>query len=201
MPSDREFATLTGRAFDLVRTCERWGQTWGFPLWVAGAALLATVSMSAPVTAILVMATMMAPRRWRSVAIAGALGSAIGSTGLLLVFHHVGWTQVLAWFPGIGDTPYWRQLADWIGHYGLWALFVVAALPMPQTPAIVFLAMHRPEILPTLLAILAGKLLRYAVVCGATAIVPRALGGLRAGTRTETGTTLLAASDDAGEDR
>jgi len=49
----------------------------------------------------------------------------------------------------------------WVGEYGVIALFFVAALPLPQTPALLFCALTRQPLLEVLAAVLLGKLLKY----------------------------------------
>ena len=120
-----------------------------------------TASMSVPVTAMLVPAVLLAPRHWRSIALQSAFGSAIGATLLVELFHDLGWAQVYQLFPSMLDSDTWQQVLAWVGEYGVIALFFVAALPLPQTPALLFCALTRQPLLEVLAAVLLGKLLKY----------------------------------------
>jgi membrane protein YqaA with SNARE-associated domain len=48
-----------------------------------------------------------------------------------------------------------------VSAYGTWALLVVAATPLPQTPALMVTAIARLPVLEILLALFLGKLLKY----------------------------------------
>ena len=73
-------------------------------------------------------------------------GSALGATLLVLLFHHLGWAQLHALFPAMLDSPGWQRAVAWTGDYGVIALFAIAALPLPQTPALIFFAITEPPV-------------------------------------------------------
>jgi hypothetical protein len=127
-------------------------------------ALLLTVSMTVPVTTMLLPTVLLAPRRWRAVVCAGAIGSALGATLLAIAFHHLGWAQMYAAFPALEQSARWVEIMNWTRLYGVFALFAVAALPLPQTPALVFCAITDLPTVEVFAAILAGKLIKYGVL-------------------------------------
>lgn len=133
----------------------------GLLLTCMGLSLLGTLTAAYPVTAIVVPATLLAPRRWWAISAASALGSAMGATLLVAVFHYYGWTMVYDWFPALATDPDWARVMAWAADYGIAALFVIAATPLPQTPALIFFGVshaHYPGIFG---AMLAGKLIKY----------------------------------------
>lgn len=131
-----------------------------------------TVSMTVPVTSALIPAVLLAPQRWRSIALQSALGSACGATLLLLLFHHLGWTQLHAQFPVMLDSAGWQRAVSWTGDYGVLALFAIAALPLPQTPALLFCAIAQLPAAQVFAAVLCGKLIKYAVIASLAAAFP-----------------------------
>lgn len=144
----------------------------GFPLVVGLSALAVTLTMSVPFASVLVFAVLLSRRRWWIIAMASAVGSSIGGLILYLVFHHLGWNQLVAWYPDIATTRSWRDATVWVSRYGGWALLVVAASPLPQTPALAFAAVSRLPIAEVLAALLLGKLLKYTVYAWLVARFP-----------------------------
>jgi membrane protein YqaA with SNARE-associated domain len=153
------------------------------PLLPAVAGVLAfglTLSMTVPVTSALVPAVLLAPRRWRGIVILSSLGSAIGATVLVIAFHHLGWAQIYAAFPEFARSARWQEVARWTAGYGVLALFAVAALPLPQTPALALCAISRLPEAEVMIAILVGKLIKYAVVAGFAVVFPERFQAMRA---------------------
>ncbi|KDP86360.1 hypothetical protein CF70_007780 [Cupriavidus sp. SK-3] len=132
-----------------------------YPVLVGGLALLATLSMCVPVVPLLSAAVLLNARRWKVVALCAALGSGVGALILYVVFHHLGWVQLLNYMPELTRSPKWVTIAGWTENYGLAALLVIAASPLPQTPALVFVALAELSPLAVFAAIFSGKLAKY----------------------------------------
>jgi len=145
--------TAIGRSLDTRR----------LPLVVGAVAFTLTLAMSLPFASVLLLVVFLQPHRWRAIAISSALGASSGGLVLYLVFHHLGWNQLVAWYSDLATARSWRDATTWLGTYGGWALFVIAASPLPQTPAIAFAAIARLPVAEVLAALLAGKLLKYGV--------------------------------------
>lgn len=146
------------------------------PAFLATCALLAfagTVSALFPVTAMIVPAALLAPPRWRRIALFSAIGSAVGATVLVLVFHHLGWSQVYGHFPEMLAHPTWVRVMRWAEHYGVPALFAIAVSPLPQTPALIFFGVARHDYAGVALAMFAGKLVKYGVLAWAASRFPQ----------------------------
>ena len=139
-------------------------------------ALAGTLSAAYPITSVVVPAALLAPRRWSGIAVVTALGSAIGATTLLLFFHHLGWAQLYQRYPELAAHAGWGRMMDWSRDYGSLVLFAVAALPLPQTPALAVFAITRPAYPYAFLALLAGKLCKYLLFAWLAAHAPQHLG-------------------------
>ena len=131
-----------------------------------------TVSMTVPVTSALIPAVLLSPRRWRSIALQAAFGSALGATLLVLLFHHLGWVQLHAQFPAMLESTGWQRVIAWTVEYGVIALFAIAALPLPQTPALIFFAITEQPVAQIFLAVLLGKLIKYFLLAMLAAMFP-----------------------------
>jgi membrane protein YqaA with SNARE-associated domain len=132
-----------------------------FPFLVAGIALLLTVSMSLPFTSILIVAVLLRSDRWKEIVVLSSVASAAGGLVLYVIFHHLGWPYLIDAYPDLMQSKAWTDATRWVPTYGAWALLVVAASPLPQTPALIFTAVSSlpPSIVFT--ALFFGKLLKY----------------------------------------
>lgn len=150
----------------------------GHRLLVACMALSFTGTLTAawPVTAVVVPATLMSAGKWRAISLVSALGSAVGATVLMLVFHHLGWTQLYERFPDLVTNPSWAKVVTWASNYGTIALFLIAASPLPQTPALMFFGALRPDYAGVFVAMLAGKLLKYGAFAWTSSHFPERVG-------------------------
>ncbi len=132
-----------------------------YPLVIGCIALALTVSMTIPFASILIAAVLLRRDKWKAIATVSSLGSATGGLFLYLIFHHLGWNQVVEAYPDLVQSKAWQDATRWVSEYGVWALFALAALPLPQTPALIFTAVSRLPPLSVFLALLAGKLIKY----------------------------------------
>lgn len=156
----------------LQRLLRRAAEGHGFLLTCAGLALAGTVSAAYPVTAVVVPAALLVPRRWRQVALFSTLGSALGATLLVAAFHHMGWAQIYDRFPELASHAAWNRIMAWVSHYGTAALFLIAVSPLPQTPALIFFGIAQPDFLSVFVAMLAGKMVKYGLFAWVAARFP-----------------------------
>ncbi|MDZ5455652.1 YqaA family protein [Azohydromonas lata] len=156
----------------LLRALTRHAQRHSFPLVVAAMATAATLSMSVPFASILVAAVLLAPGRWFMLALGGSVGSALGAALLYLVFHHLGWARFFDSYPEVVRSAAWADATRWLGTYGTPALLLISALPLPLTPALMFAAISRLPVAEVIVALWAGKLLKYVVYAWLAAAFP-----------------------------
>ena len=143
-----------------------------YPLLVGLVAFGATVSMSVPFGSILVVAVLLRRDKWLRIAILSSVGSALGGLVLYVVFHHLGWNSLVARYPDIVRSEAWAHATHWLSSYGIAALSLIAALPLPQTPALMFAGIARLPVIWVLLALLLGKIVKYTVYAWAVARFP-----------------------------
>lgn len=134
-----------------------------FPSLVGACAFLVTITLTLPVELVVAIGVLISPMRWLAIGFRAAIGSSLGSVGLYLGFHHLGWNLLIAWYPDVATTKFWVQSTAWLSEYGAVALFALMALPLPipKTPALAFVAIYRMPIYEAVLAIGLGKLLKY----------------------------------------
>ncbi|MBI5781887.1 MAG: VTT domain-containing protein [Rhodocyclales bacterium] len=146
-----------------MRTLLRRADRPAFPAVVGAVAVAATVSMSVPFSTLLVAAVLMARRRWIAIAVWASLGAALGAALLYLVFHHLGWARLFDAYPDVVRSTAWSDATRWLSTYGVLALLVIAATPLPLTPALMFAGISRLPIVEVVLALWIGKLAKYLV--------------------------------------
>lgn len=129
--------------------------------WVALASLGLTLLPSLPFGVVLVTAVLLDNRRWVRIWQLSSLAAAAGSLILFVFFHSLGWDQVVTRFPDIAQSGVYVTVSAWVARWGVWALFVVTVIPLPQTPALAVCAIADQPLPLALLALLAGKGLRY----------------------------------------
>lgn len=134
-----------------------------FPFLVGLCAFLVTITLTLPVELLVVISVLVSPARWIAIGLFAAVGSSLGSLGLYLAFHHLGWNLLIEWYPDIARSKLWAGSIRWLSEYGVVALFALMAvpLPIPKTPALAFVAIYRMPIYEVILAIGLGKILKY----------------------------------------
>jgi len=66
----------------------------------------------------------------------------------------------------------WLQASAWLSEWGLYALFAIAALPLPQTPAVAFAALVPLSPPGVFAALFLGKLVKYGLYAWGTSRFP-----------------------------
>ena len=156
----------------LIRTLTRRADQRAFPMIVAVVAVAATLSMTVPFASLLVGAVLMAPRRWKPIALWSSLGAALGGGLLYIAFHHLGWARLFDAYPDVVRSKAWSDATRWLTNYGVATLLLIAALPLPLTPALMFAAVSRLPVAEVLLALWLGKLVKYMAYAWLTAAFP-----------------------------
>lgn len=146
-----------------------------YPLLVGGLAVVSAATSLYPFGPVIVAATVFAPNRWRATIVGATLGAVIGATGLALFVQSVGLGLVDALFPALRESTIWAHSAYWIEHHGSFALVAIAALPVPQMPAIILAALSEMGLFSIALALLVGKTLKYTVYVLGVLLVLRAI--------------------------
>ena len=146
-----------------------------YPLLVGGLAVISAATSLYPFGPIIVAATVFAPNRWRGVIVGAALGAVIGASAFALLVQSYGVGLVDRFFPLLRESAIWEHSAYWINHHGSLALAAIAALPVPQMPAMILAALSEMGLLSITLALLVGKTLKYTVYVLGVLLVLRAI--------------------------
>ncbi|MBK7901422.1 MAG: hypothetical protein KA603_04270 [Azonexus sp.] len=164
-----------GEASRLGKMLYRARHSRAYPLAVA---LLAAVSAATglyPYGPVIIAAVVFAPERWRSSYLAACVGAALGGMVTALLVETLGLGLVDSVFPGARAHEFWERSAYWIEQHGPLALAAIAALPLPQMPALLVSALGDLNPLAIGAALFAGKLVKYGAYILATRVVLAAL--------------------------
>lgn len=143
-----------------------------YPLVVAFFAFLITLTFSFPFAAVIIPAALLAPQRWLSLGLLCGIGSGVGASVLVEVFHSMGWDAIALHYPELVQMEAWQWANEWLLRYGLIALLVIAASPLPQTPALLLYSLVDPVTLGVLVAVGSGKAIKYTALTWLTARYP-----------------------------
>ncbi len=143
-----------------------------YPGLVGLMAFAATISMTVPFAPLLTFAVLLRRDRWLPIVLLSALGSAVGGLVLYLVFHHLGWNNLMAAYPDTAHSQSLTNAKQWLTTYGISTLLVVSALPVPDTPVLIFAGISRLPVVEVLLALLVGKLAKYSIYSWIVATFP-----------------------------
>ena len=137
------------------------GQPW-FP-WVAGLATainLFTIVFTAATVVLFLGAVLGRPKRWRSTAVANALGATAGSAVLLLLLRQRGEGLLAEQFPTVLASPAWAKTTAIMQRYGVAGMVLVASLPLILHPVIAFGILSGASDVSILGIVLGGRCLK-----------------------------------------
>ena len=143
-----------------------------YPLVMGALAFGVTMTFSFPFAALLVPATLLAPKRWLSLGSLCGLGSGLGAAVLVGLFHHLGWEVIAQRYPELIQSDALQWAGDWLRQYGALALLVIAASPVPHTPALLVYAMVDPQLGMVVASVGLGRGLKYTALAWLTARFP-----------------------------
>jgi membrane protein YqaA with SNARE-associated domain len=121
---------------------------------------------------VLIPAILLAPRRWLSIGVLCGIASGCAAAVLVEIFQYLGSAFVLARYPELLQLDGWQGASDWLQNYGLIAMLIIAASPMPQTPALFFCALAGVSTPGILIAVGIGKTAKYLFLSWVTARYP-----------------------------
>ena len=134
-----------------------------------------TLTAAYPVSAVVITAVMLAARRWLMISVASSAGSALAGAVIVCLSHFLGYNEINHLFPNLIDQETWADASHWIGAYGVWAIFAVGASPLPQMPLLIFYGIMDDRVLEALIALFAGKLIKYTLIAWVTQHFPEKL--------------------------
>lgn len=118
----------------IQRLLQRYALSRYYPVFTGGVACGCAVS-AIPFVPVLMAAVLISPAQWRSITLFTSLGSALGGVFVLLIFHHLGWVQVMQAHPEWFASDIWQMMLHWLTDwgYGHWRLLLQPLTTKPRT--------------------------------------------------------------------
>lgn len=146
-----------------------------YPPLIAALAALDNLIVVIPTDGILISSSMLTPKRWPLLAFAISFGSTVGALLLagLVEFHGLPW--ILEIYPGVDQTWTWSVTNEFFDRYGLLLVFVVAATPLMQQPAVILASLAGTPLFELGVVVFVGRFLKYLLMAYAGARAPQLL--------------------------
>jgi len=148
-----------------------------FPVLVgilSGANLFLLV-MSGPLVVLYCSAVLANPRRWFFIACANAVGTVAGCAMMVMMMEERGTDMIKENFPATFQSKWWGWTESTMQAYGTVAAVPIAAMPIILHPLIFFSKLAQMSSTSLLLAILVGRIAKYALMAQLALTAPRAL--------------------------
>ncbi len=128
-----------------------------------------------PNDGILISSSMLTPKRWFTLALCIAVGSTIGALGLAALIEFQGLPWILEFFPGADQTSTWTMTEEFFEKYGLIVVFIVAATPLMQQPAVILAGLADTPLLVLGSVIFSGRFIKFLIMAYIGSHAPRLL--------------------------
>lgn len=147
---------------------------WYAPL-ISFLAALDNLIVIIPNDGILISSTMLIPKRWLTFAIWITVGSTVGAMLLasLVELHGLPW--ILNYYPWLSENSTWGWMNSFFVQYGLIVVFIVAATPLAQQPAVILAALANTPLTKLAMVIFAGRLIKFLLMAYIASHAPKYL--------------------------
>ena len=146
-----------------------------YPPLIGLLAALDNLIIVIPNDGILVSSAMLTPKRWFFLATCVAIGSTIGALVLAALIENQGLPWILQLFPGVNQTMTWQITENFFQKYGLIVVFVVAASPLIQQPAVILAALAETPLVTLALVIFVGRFIKFLIMAYVASHAPSLL--------------------------
>lgn len=156
--------TLRKKIEALIQYLQHFTDRKWYPPMLGFLALIDYFIIVIPTDGILISSTMLKPKRWVYLAFCVAIGSTIGALLLFYLTQALGLTWILDIYPNINKGQIWILMENFFDQYGLLLVFVIAATPLIQQPVVILAALTQTPLLPFLISILIGRLIKSLII-------------------------------------
>lgn len=160
---------------EYVAILQSFADRYWYPPFIGILAALDNFVIIIPNDGILISSCMLTPRRWFYLATCISVGSTIGALGLAALVEYQGLPWLLEMFPNADQTSTWQMTDSFFQKYGLIVVFIVAASPLMQQPAVVLASLAGTP-LPILVSVIfVGRYIKFLIMAYVAAHAPRLL--------------------------
>jgi membrane protein YqaA with SNARE-associated domain len=126
-----------------------------------------------PTDGLLISSTLLRPKRWIQFAVPTALGSTIGAFVLILITNHLGVPFLIQTFPGLTENTFWQWSLNFFKDHGLIVIFIIAATPVAQQPAVLFASIAETPLKYFIGIYFVGRILKYLLMAYISSHAPQ----------------------------
>lgn len=146
-----------------------------YPSLVGFLAGLDNLVVVIPTDGILISSVLLQRRRWMRLAFAVTLGSSLGALALAAIVEFHGLPLIQTYWPELIATKTWIWTESMFDQYGLIIVFLIAASPLMQHPAIILSALAGENLALLFGVIFIGRFLKYVFLSWVSANSPKFL--------------------------
>lgn len=169
---------LQNKISDSIKWSQKFTNKPWYPLLIGFFAFIDNIIVIVPTDGLLVSSILLRAKRWLWFSLAVTVGSSLGALLLAYLIEIHGMPWMLNYFPNLNTGWAWMTTEKFFLEYGLIVVFVVAAAPIFQHPAIVLAAVSNIALIHIFLAVFAGRLVKYLIMGYISSHAPKMLGRL-----------------------
>ncbi len=166
-------ASLRKNVENCVQFLQKYTERIWYPTLIGFLAFVDTFIIIIPTDGLLISSAMLKPKSWFNLALCISVGSTVGG----MIFFHLIQKHGLPWileiYPGINSGPIWAWSETFFLKYGLLLVFIVAATPIIQQPAIIFASLAHTPFLPMMFVVFLGRFLKNIIMAYISSHSPR----------------------------
>lgn len=158
-----------------VQILQRYADRFWYPPLIGFLAALDNFIVVVPTDGILISSSMLTPKRWFILALSIAVGSTLGALVLAALVEFQGLPWILDLYPGVAETRTWVLSMEFFDKYGMFLVFVVAATPFMQQPAVILASLANTPLVELAAVVFAGRFIKYLAMAYLGSHTPRLL--------------------------
>ena len=169
---------INSKVSGLIRWSQQYtNQPW-YPFLLGFFAFIDNIIIIIPIDGLLVSSIILRAKRWLSFSLANTIGSSLGALLLAYLVEIHGLPKIIEYFPNLTHGWVWQTTENFFVKYGLIVVFVVAAAPIFQHPAIILAALANISLYHIFVTVLVGRLIKYLIMGYISSHAPRLLSKL-----------------------
>ena len=158
-----------------VKSLQAFADRFWYPPLIGLLAALDNLILIIPNDGILISSAMLTPKRWFVLALTVAIGSTVGALGLAAIVELLGLPWLLEFFPALLDSTTWKLTEEFFHQYGLIVVFVVAATPIMQQPAVILASLAETSLIQLCAVIFVGRFIKFLIMAYVGSHAPQLL--------------------------
>lgn len=149
-----------------------------YPPLVAALAFLDNFVVVIPTDGLLISSSILKPKKWWLFSACIAIGSTLGAAAFAFLVQHYGLPWLLEFFPDLQQSHTWQITESFFQQYGLIVVFIVAASPFFQQPALVLASLSHAPLTTITLVVFAGRMGKFLLLGYLASHAPKILNKL-----------------------